>query len=79
MLAFSGFFVGFFYVSTENFNTELASFESSDNNWLSSAHASQEERKQILDWVEKNEIVFPETGDKIRYLKSQYPDRPWLE
>lgn len=79
ILAISGFFVGLFYANARNFDSELMTLNPETKTWISAAKSSSEERKQMLDWVQKNDIELPLSGDQIRYLMVKYPERPWLD
>ncbi len=77
VLGFAGFFLGLFFLSMKNFDTELS--VNTTEAHLTSLQVSNQERTMMAVWVERNKISIPSDTDKIRYLLSKYPDRPWLQ
>ena len=74
VLAIAGFFVGYMYVSVENFNTDVSLM---DSNNVQLKSVNETERGLIDLWVRENNVIIPpDLG--YRYLIREFPNKPWL-
>ncbi len=74
IIGVAGYFVGFLFVSMQNFDTDIALMDVDSSNIK---YITDTERGLIDLWVANNGLSIPE-GKGYRYLMSLYPDKPWL-
>lgn len=73
VLLLAGFFLGLFFIFMKNFDSDLATA-----NTTAASYGSPQERSAMNEWAKKNNIDAPPGPNRVRYLISRYPDRPWL-
>jgi hypothetical protein len=77
MLLIGAFFTSFLYIAIKNFNSDLDVLDAQG----AVAHIktiSPTQRLLMESWMRDNNIELPE-GKNLRWLLTQYPNRPWLQ
>lgn len=73
----SMFFIGLLFIAIKNFETDvdIMSMDTQNNRIRTT---SKTEFNLMKEWVDDNDINIPE-GSGPRYLRREYPDKPWLD